>query len=49
MMICVATISLITARNQLCIGQRDVIRIVLADSFLILVNTSQMTLKGGKQ
>ena len=49
MMIGVATISLSTAGNQFCVGQRGVIRIVLAVSFLILVNTRQMRLKGGKQ
>ena len=48
-MIGVATISLSAAGNQLCVGQRGVNRIVLVDSFLILVNTHQMRLKGGKQ
>ena len=41
--------SLSTAENQLCIDQRVVIRVVLADSFLILVRTYQVRLKCGKQ
>ena len=49
MMIGAATISLSTAGNQLCDSQRGVIRIALADSFSILVNTCQLRLKGGKQ
>ena len=49
MMIGVATISLSAAGNQLCVGQRGVIRILLADSFFILVNTCQIRLKVGKQ
>ena len=44
-----ATISLSTAGNQFCVGQGGVIRIVLADSFIILFNTCQMSLKDGKQ
>ena len=45
----VATISLSSAGNQTCVGQRGVIKIVLADSILIFVNACQMSLKGGKQ
>ena len=37
------------AGNQLCISQGGVISNVLVDSFSVLVNTSQMRLKGEKQ
>ena len=49
MMTDVATKSLSTAGNQLYIGQRGVIRIDLADSFLTLLSTHQLMLKCGKQ
>ena len=49
MMIGVAIVTLSTAANQLSVGQRGAIRIVMAYSLLILVNIRQVGLKGGKQ